>query len=51
LFKFGSGYLPQVQHTNIYRKWSHVTYKPISPADNPAQLELIVRGRAITTFI
>ena len=27
-----------------------VTYKPIAPADNPAQLELI-RGIAITTLI
>jgi len=27
-----------------------VTYKPIAPADNPAQLELIARGMAITTL-
>ena len=44
VFKIGSRYLSQAKHTNIYRSHT-VTYKPIEPADNPAQLEFNCSGQ------
>jgi len=44
VFKIGSGHLPQAQHTNICRKSHTITYKPIAPVENPAELEFNFLG-------
>jgi hypothetical protein len=46
VFKIGSRYISQSQHTNVCRKQSTFTYKPIPPANNTAQLELHCSGHS-----
>ena len=45
MFKIRSRYLSQTQYTDIYRSHT-VTYKPIAPAEHPAQLEFNCSGHS-----
>jgi len=46
VFKIGSVYLPQAHHKSSIVNSHTVTYEPIAPADNPAQLEFNCSGHS-----